>query len=319
MKRQLQRWAGIGLMALAAPVLAQAWPDRPIRVVVPFPPGGPSDIVLRAAADKMQPLLKQPIVLENRPGAGGNLGAAEVARAAPDGYTWLWTPDTVVTVNRHVYKKLGFDAENLVPVSVASLFSQTLVCNRDAGVKTVAELLEKARREKLSYASGGAGVPGHLAMELLLSSSGVQMLHIPYRGPGPATQDVIGGQVPCGFLAGPTVLPHVRSGRLVALAVSGARRSPVLPDVPTVAEAGMAGYDATFMLALFAVKGTPAAVIETFHKALVTALKDPEVVEVLKRTDQEPLGSSQAEARKILADTSEQWGQVARRIHLSLD
>jgi tripartite-type tricarboxylate transporter receptor subunit TctC len=321
MKRQLLRWAGAGLMALglAAPVLAQAWPDRPVRVVLPYPPGGPSDIVIRAMADKMQATLKQPLVVENRSGAGGNLGAAEVARAAPDGYTWLWTPDTVLTVNPHIYRRLGFDPEALVPVTVGSVFSQTLVCNRDTGVSTVAELMNKARREKMSYASGGAGVPGHLAMELLLASSGVQMLHIPYRGPGPATQDVIGGQEATGHLAGPTVLPHVRSGRLVALAVSGARRSPVLPEVPTVAESGVAGYDATFMLTLFAVKGTPAPIVEAFHKAMVEAVKDPAVMEILKRTDQEALGSSQAEARRILVDTSRQWGEVARRINLSLD
>ena len=310
---------GLVVAALAGLAQAQAWPDKPIHVIVPYPPGGPSDIVLRNAAEKMQPVLHQPIIIDNKPGAGGNLGAAEAARAAPDGYTWFWATDSVVTVNPHVYGKLGFATESLVPVTVASTFSQTLVCNPSVGVKTLGELAKKAKATPLNYASGGAGVPGHLAMELFLSSAGIEMQHIPYKGPAPATQDVIGGQVACGFLAGPTVLPHVRSGRLVALAISGARRSPVLPDVPTVAQAGYPGYDASFMLVLFAVKGTPAPIVSAMHKALVDALHAPDVVERLKQTDQEVVGDSPAEAAAALDATSRKWGAVARRIGLKLD
>jgi tripartite-type tricarboxylate transporter receptor subunit TctC len=186
--------------------LAQAqtpWPTKPLRVLLPFPPGGPSDIVMRLAAEKMQIVLKQPIVIDNKPGAGGNLGSAEVARAAPDGYTWLSGTDTLVTVNPHVYKQLGFKVDDLQPVTLGTTFSQTLVCNPALGVKTLAELMTKARAEKLSYASGGAGVPGHLSMELLQSMAGFEMVHVPYKGPAPATQDVVGNQVPCGLLAGP--------------------------------------------------------------------------------------------------------------------
>ena len=217
-----------------------SWPDKPIRVVLPFPPGGPSDIVMRLAAERMQVTLKQPIVIDNKPGAGGNLGAAEVARAAPDGYTWLWGTDTLVTVNPSVYKTLNFKVDDLLPVTIGTNFSQTLVCHPQVGVKTVAELVAKAKASPLSYASGGAGVPGHLSMELLQAMAGFTMIHVPYKGPAPATQDVIGGQVACGLLAGPTVLPHVRAGKLVALAVSGSVRSPALPEVPTMAEAGVA-------------------------------------------------------------------------------
>jgi tripartite-type tricarboxylate transporter receptor subunit TctC len=298
---------------------AQTWPDKPIRVIVPYPPAGPSDIVLRAAAEKMQVVLKQPIVLDNKPGAGGNLGAAEAARAAPDGYTWFWATDNVFTLNPHVYDKPGFKPDDLVPVTIASHFSQTLVCNPALGAKTLKDLIAKAKSEKLNYASGGAGVPGHLAMELLLSAAGVQMQHIPYKGPAPAAQDVIGGQVPCGFLAGPTVLPHIRSGRLVALAVSGAKRSTVLPEVPTVAEAGYPGYDATFMLALFAPKGTPPAIVAAMHKAMVDALKQPDVVEKLRLTDQDVAGSTQQQAIDQIAATSKKWGAVVKRIGLALE
>ncbi|MEG2632490.1 MAG: tripartite tricarboxylate transporter substrate binding protein, partial [Comamonas sp.] len=262
------------LAAGASPGAAQArWPDRPIRVIVPLPPGGPSDIVLRSAAEKMHVLLKQPIVIDNKPGAAGNLGAAEAARAKPDGYTWLWTTDTLVTVNPHIYPKLNFKAEDLQPVMRASAFSQTLVCGQSVGVRTLGELVQKARQTKMSYASGGAGSPGHLTTELLKSAAGIEMMHVPYKGPAPAIQDVMGGQVDCGFLAGPTVLQHVRAGKLVALAVSGAKRSPLLPEVPTVAQAGFPGFDATFSLLLFAPRGTPQPMIDAMHAALAGALQ----------------------------------------------
>ena len=306
-----------------APALAQsagaAWPEKPIRVVLPFPPGGPSDIVMRLAAEKMQAVLKQPVVIDNKPGAGGNLGSAEVARAAADGYTWLFGPDSLVTVNPHVYKQMPFKVEQLVPVTIATQFNQTLVCNPALGVKTAAELIAKAKAEPLSYASGGPGVPGHLSMELLQSMAGFQMRHIPYKGPAPATQDVLGNQVPCGLLAGPTVLPHVRAGRLVALAVSGSRRSPTLPDVPTLAEAGVAGYQADFTLVVFAPRGVPEPILTRFRRVFVDALKAPDVTEKLLAGDQTVVGSTPADAETVLNADSKKWGAVARRIQLGLD
>jgi tripartite-type tricarboxylate transporter receptor subunit TctC len=310
---------GCTAAGLAGAQATGAWPERPIRVVLPFPPGGPSDIVMRQAAEKMQAALKQPIVVDNKPGAGGNLGSAEVARAAPDGYTWLFGPDSLVTVNPHVYKSMPFKVDDLVPVTIATQFNQTLVCNPALGVKSVAELAAKAKAEKLSYASGGAGVPGHLSMELLQSMAGFQMTHVPYKGPAPATQDVLGNQVPCGLLAGPTVLPHVRAGKLVALAVSGSRRSPTLPDVPTMAEAGVAGYKADFTLALWAPKGVPESVLVRFRQAFVDALNAPDLVEKLRAGDQTVVGSSAAEAATTLAADSRKWGAVAKRIQLGLD
>ncbi|MBL8286785.1 MAG: tripartite tricarboxylate transporter substrate binding protein [Rubrivivax sp.] len=276
-------------------------------------------MVIRLAAEKMQAALKQTIVIENRPGAGGNLGTAEVARAAPDGYSWLWGTDTLVTVNPHVYRQPGYKVEDLLPVTVGTTFSQTLVCNPAVGVKSVAELAAKAKTSKLSYASGGNGVPGHLSMELLLHMAGFEMAHVPYKGPAPATQDVIGGQVHCGLLAGPTVLPHVRAGRLVALAVSGATRSPTLPEVPTMAEAGVAGYRADFALAMYAPKGTPEAIVGRFRQAFVDALRAPDVIDKLKAGDQVVVGSTSAEAARTLAADSQKWGEVARRIKLGLD
>ncbi|MBT9597469.1 MAG: tripartite tricarboxylate transporter substrate binding protein [Vitreoscilla sp.] len=320
----LRRTPGLLAMAIAAatPTLGwsqAAWPDKPVRVIVPLPPGGPSDIVLRTALEKMQPVLKQTLVLDNKPGAAGNLGAAEAARAAPDGTTWLWTTDTLITVNPHVYQRLGFKPEDLQPVMRAASFSQTLVCHPAVGVKSVAQLVAKAKAAPMSYASGGAGSPGHLATELFSATAGITMTHVPYKGPAPAMQDVIGGTVECGFLAGPTVLPHVRSGRLLALAVSGAQRSALLPEVPTVAESGYPGFDATFSLVLFAPRGTSEPIVNAMHTAMANALRLPDVVEKLRQSDQVVVVASPAQTAARLAEDSKTWGAVARRIGLSQD
>jgi tripartite-type tricarboxylate transporter receptor subunit TctC len=317
--RLIQTLLATGALAASLGAYAQSWPDKAVKFIVPLPPGGPSEIVLRSAMEKMQATLKQPLVLENKPGAAGNLGAAEVARAAPDGYTWLFTTDTLFTVNPHVYEKLAFKTGDLQPVMRASAFSQTLVCNPGVGVKTVAELVRRAKEKQVSYASGGAGSPGHLSTEQFKTAAGIQMLHIPYKGPAPAMQDVIGGQVDCGFLAGPTVLPHVRGGKLVALAVSGNRRSALLPEVPTVAESGYPGFDSTYSLVLFAPKGTPAPVVQAMHAAMSAALKSPDVVEKLRTSDQVVVAESPADTVTRLTQDSNKWGEVARRINLRLE
>ena len=315
-------WA-LAATTLAATGLAQAqtqnWPDKPLRVIVPLPPGGPSDIVLRGAAPKVQLLLGQPLVVDNKPGANGNIGTAEATRASGDGYTWLWTTDTTLTVNPHVYEKMAFKASDLQVVMRASSFSQTLVCHPKTGLKTVGDLVKKAKGTPLTYASGGAGSPGHLSTELFSAAAGIQMTHVPYKGPAPAVQDMLGGQVDCGFLAGPTVLPHVRAGRLLALAVSGAKRSPILPEVPTVAESGYPGFDASFSLVLFAPKTTPAALVQKMHDALSTALKSPELVDKLAQSDQTVVADSPSEASARLAQDTQRWGEVARRIQLRLE
>jgi tripartite-type tricarboxylate transporter receptor subunit TctC len=309
------------LAIVAAPALqAQTlWPDKPVRIIVPLPPGGPSDIVLRAAIEKMQPTLKQPVLIDNKPGASGNIGAAEAARAAPDGQTWLWTTDTLVTVNPHVYQKLGFKPGDFAPVMRATAFHQTLVCHPGLGLKTVADLVGRAKTRPMSYASGGAGSPGHLTMELFKGAAGVEMTHVPYKGPAPALQDVMGAQVDCGFLAGPTVLPHVRAGKLVALAVSGASRSALLPEVPTMAESGYPGFDASFSLVLYAIKDTPTVIVDAMAKALGSALQQADVVERLRQSDQIVVAASPQDTATRLAADSTKWAAVVKRIGLQQD
>ena len=306
-------------LCAATTSLAQSWPQRPIKVIAPYPPGGPSDIVIRLVSDKVQAILKQPVIIENIPGAGGNIGSAAAARAPADGYTWLITTDTVMTVNPHVYKTMGFKLDDLKPVSVLTSFSQTLVCNPALGVKNLNELIAKSKTQSMSYASGGAGVPGHLSMELLLNMTGMQMVHIPYKGPAPAAQDVLANQVPCGLLAGPTVLPHVRSGKLIALAVSGQSRSPTLPDTPTISEAGVKGYDADFSLVMWAPKQVPDEVVQKFRQALLDGLRLPESVERLKATDQVVIGSTSDDTAARIAKDFAKWGAVTKKIGLSLE
>jgi tripartite-type tricarboxylate transporter receptor subunit TctC len=309
-------------LAIAAAPALQAqtlWPDKPVRIVVPLPPGGPAEIVLRAAIEKMQPILKQPVFIDNKPGASGNIGAAEAARAAPDGQTWLWTTDTLVTVNPHVYQKLGFKPGDFTPVMRATAFHQTLVCHPGLGLKSVADLVGLAKTRPMSYASGGAGSPGHLTTELFKGAAGLEMTHVPYKGPAPAMHDVMGAQVDCGFLAGPTVLPHVRAGKLVALAVSGATRSPLLPEVPTMAESGYPGFDASFSLVLYAIKDTPTVIVDAMSKALDSALRQADLVERLRQSEQTVVAASPHDTDTRLAADSTKWAAVVKRIGLQQD
>lgn len=312
--------AVLALGCLAGNVLAQEWPSRPTRMVINFPPGGPSDILTRMVNERLQAALGQPFVVENRPGAGGNVGADAVAKSTPDGHTFGITPDTVYSVNPLVYRKMPFDPwTDTIPVTLLGSFSQMMVCNPSVAAKTLGELVELAKRDKLNYASGGPGVPGHLATELLLSMTGAAMTHVPYKGPAPATMDVVGGQVPCGFLATPTVLPHVKAGKLRALAVSTLARSPLAPDVPTAVEAGVPGFDAPFFLVLFAPKGTPAAVVARMSGEVSKALAEPAVKDRAAGFDVVTLGGTPEHALSTLRAAAAKWGPVVKRIGLALD
>jgi tripartite-type tricarboxylate transporter receptor subunit TctC len=309
------------LILASAPLgaLAQAWPTQPVKLLDAFPPGAPGDLIARLIQPALQKELGQPVIVDNRPGAGGNIGASEVVRSN-DGHTVLVGPDTMLTINPYLYRKLAFDPmSDLVPVTQLATFSQELVCNPAVGVKSLDELLAATRKEPMSYASGGQGVPGHMAMELLLASTHAQMQHVPYRGPGPATQDVIAGSVPCGFLASPVVGPHVKEGRLVAIAVSGATRLAAQPTVPTVAESGVKGYEATFTEMMAMPKGTSPAVLQRLQRAVAKALADPDVRAKLAALDLQPLANTPEEAVQRIRAENARWKAVAARLDLKLD
>ena len=300
-------------------VQAQAWPNKPVRMVVSFPPGTPGDVTLRTISEKVSAGWGQSMVVDNKPGAGGNIGAEIVANSPGDGYTVLEAPDTVFTINPLVYGKLNYKPENLVPLTALVTFSQMLVCHPSVGVKSVAELTAAAKSKSLSYASGGVGVPGHLVMEMYLAAANIQMSHVPYKGPAPAAQDLLAGQVSCAFLVTNAVAPHVKSGRLIGLAMSGRKRSNLAPEVPTMQEAGIANFDATFAEMLFVPKGTAADVMQRMHSEIEKALRSPEIKEKLAGIDVEPIGSSPEMAAKRIREESERWAPVVKKIGLKLD
>jgi tripartite-type tricarboxylate transporter receptor subunit TctC len=307
-------------LAVAFTTAAHAWPTKPVRMLITFPPGGPSELLTRLVNEKLQDSFKQPFVLENRAGAGGNVGADIVAKAPPDGHLFGITTDTLFTVNPLVYGKMPFDPwKDLVAVSLLGSFSQMMVCHPSVPARDLGELVALAKRERVTYASGGPGVPGHLAAELLLSMSGASMVHVPYKGPAAATTDVMGGQVQCGFLATPTVMPHVAAGRLKALAVSTLKRSPLAPEVPTAAEAGAPGFDAPFYLVLFARSGTPDAVLTAMSRAVADALASPDVRGRAGKMDVEVLGGNPRDATTTLRSAADKWAPVVRRIGLKLE
>lgn len=309
------------LAASFACAQAPAWPTKPVRLLVGSPPGGPSDITARLFADQLSKRTGQPAVVENRPGAGNNLAAGVAAKAEADGHTLVLSPDTVLTVNPLVYRSQNFDARHdLVSVSVLTSFTQMLVCNPQVGVRTMDELVAKARAGRMTYASGGPGVPGHLAAEMFLQASGAKMQHVPYRGPAPATQAVLAGEVDCGFLATPTVIPHVKADKLRALAVSSATASPLAPDVPTLARAlRQPELDATFRLVLQAPSGTPPAVVAQIERHAGEIMKDPQVRAKLQASDLVAQGTTSAQAQQQMKTEMARWEPLVRRLELKAD
>lgn len=309
------------LTASIAAAQAPAWPTKPVKILVGSPPGGPSDITARVFADQLSKRTGQPAVVENRPGAGNNLAAGVAAKAEADGHTLVLSPDTVLTVNPLVYRSANFDARNdLVSASVLTSFTQMLVCNPKVGVKTLDELVAKAKADRMTYASGGPGVPGHLAAEMFLQAAGAKMQHVPYRGPAPATQAVLAGEVDCGFLATPTVIPHVKADKLRALAVSSATPSPLAPDVPTLAKAlRQPELDATFRLVLQAPTATPPAVVAQIERHAAEIMKDPQVRAKLQASDLVAQGTTSAQAQQLMKTEVARWEPLVKRLDLKAD
>jgi tripartite-type tricarboxylate transporter receptor subunit TctC len=297
------------------PAAAQAWPNKPIRLMVPFPPGGSTDIVARIVAQKLGERLGQSLVVENRGGAGGTIGTAQVAKAAPDGYTLTVASTSTHVVAPHVYSKLEYDpVKDFTPIGLMAVSPYLLVVNPALPAKTLQEFVNHARAQpgKLNYASAGVGSTTHLAMEMLKTSSKTFMLHIPYNGNGPAGAAVIAGQVEALFGSLPALLPHAKSGRARALAVGTPKRSPSLPDVPTVAESGYPGFDASLWLALMAPAGTPPAIVERVNREMVALINTPETREAFDKAGTEQLTGTPAALAAMIRDGLPKYAAIVK-------
>ena len=294
---------------------AQPWPAKPIRLMVPFPPGGSTDIVARIVAQKLSERLGQSIVIENRGGAGGTLGTAVVAKAAPDGYTLGVASTTTHVVAPSVYARLEYDpVKDFAPVGLMAVSPYLLAVTPSLPVKTLQELIALAKKQpgKLNYASAGVGSTTQLAMEMLKSASGTFMLHIPYNGNGPAGTALIAGQVEVLFGSLPALLPYAKSGRARALAVGTPRRSPSLPEVPTVAESGYPGFDASLWLAIMAPAGTPAPIIERLNKEIGTVIAAPDTREAFDKAGTEPLTGTPADLAAMIRSGIPKYAQIIK-------
>jgi tripartite-type tricarboxylate transporter receptor subunit TctC len=306
---------------LASGAFAQDWPARPVHVVVPYPAGGPNDIIVRIVGKRLGETLGQPIVVENRPGAGGNIGTDSVAKSAPDGYTLVSVGPGALIINP-LLGKVPYDTmRDFAPVTIMAVAPNALVAHPSFPAKSVRELIALAKQKPgtINYASGGSGSTPHLAAALFAEMAKVQLTHIPYKGTGPATADLIGGQVQIAFLGIPTVLPHIRSGKLRALAVTGKQRSPELPGVPTVDEAGVPGYELSPWYGLLAPAGTPRAVVERLAAEVTKIVRNPAMREQLSAQGAEPEGGTPDAFAKTLRADAAVWGKVVKEAGIRAD
>jgi tripartite-type tricarboxylate transporter receptor subunit TctC len=311
-------FAGLPLLiaaALCAPSLqAQEYPTRPIRMIVPYPPAGGTDIVARTISEPLAAVLGQPIIIENRGGAAGNLGTDIAAKSAPDGYTILFTLSSH-TINPKLYDKLPFDVEkDFIPISLAAYIPQILVANPALPANNIKELIALAKAEpgKLNFASVGTGSPGHIAGELFKLKTGVDMVHVPYKGGGPAVTDTLGGQVQLLFVSMPAALQYVKAGKLKALAVTSDKRSAAAPDIPTIAESGVPDCIVNSWYGALVPAKTPPAIVSKLQAAFAKVLQMPQVKERLFAQGAEATYSTSAEFERLIHDELKQWEFVIR-------
>jgi tripartite-type tricarboxylate transporter receptor subunit TctC len=314
MEKILAACFGCALAALSCGTAAQGYPVKPIRVVVPYAPGGATDLTARLVGQKMQEAMKQNVLVDNRPGAGGVIGADIVAKAAPDGYTVLIAVPAEIAILPHLQKMPYNVARDLAPVSLAAVTPLILVVHPSLPVRSVKELIAfaRARPGQLTYASAGTGGVQHLSGELLKITMKLDMAHVPYKGAGPVMPDLIGGHVPMFFSGMPPAMPHVKAGKLRALAVTTPRRSPAAPDVPTMAEAGVPGFDISNWFAYFVPSGTRADVIVRLNSEVNRGLKQPDVREKLANVGAETVGTSPEELAKFVRSESEKFARLVK-------
>jgi tripartite-type tricarboxylate transporter receptor subunit TctC len=295
---------------------AQKYPERPIRFVVPFPPGGSTDIAARSLADKLSASLGQTVIVENRAGANGAIGTTEVARAAPDGYTILFAADPVTTLHL-VVKNLAFDTlRDFVPVTQVTTQPLALAVHPSVPAQTVRELIAyaKANPGKLSFCHSGTGSGQHLSGELFKKMAGIDMVHVPYKGGGPAVQDLVAGQVPVGVLGSTPLIPHHKSGRIRILAFTSLERFPPMPDIPTLHESGLTGFQTSQWLGLLAPRGTRDEVVQKLYAETAKVLALAEVRERLAQAALQPVGSAPREFAAVVRADIERWGKLTREL-----
>jgi tripartite-type tricarboxylate transporter receptor subunit TctC len=304
----------------SVPVRADDWPSRPIQMIVPFGAGGAADIIARLVGDKLAAALGQPVVIEDKPGAGGNIGAGLVARANPDGYTLLMSGSPTHSVGPYLYKNLSYDPmRDLPPVAMIAVAPNLLVVNSSLPVKSVADLvaLARAKPHTVTYSSAGIGTSGYLAAELLKAKANLDISHVPYKSGPEAVTGVLSGNVTFIFFTLPPLLPQVEAGQLRALAIASAERSPLVPNVPTIAEAGYSGFDVIAWYALFAPRGTPPAVVDRLSKEIEKILQRDDVRTELARLGAEPHYLSPQGLTDYVAAESPKWGPLLKDIKAS--
>jgi tripartite-type tricarboxylate transporter receptor subunit TctC len=319
-----RRLAAAGLSALAVgsvlPAAAQApWPSKPVRFVNSFPPGGPSDIIARSVADVLQAQWKQPVIVENKAGASGNIGTDFVAKSAPDGYTVLIGIDTTVTVNPHIYKGMPFKPADLRPLMVMASSGLLIGVHPSTGFKTLQDLVAAGRTKGVSFSSAGNGSPGHLAAAVMTEAAGVKINHIPYKGNTPAVTAVLSGEVNGGVLATPGMLPHVKAGKITALAVTSRQRSRLAPEIPTVADAGLKNLEQEVLYVAWVAAATPEPIVQALQKGFADALGRADVQARLENLDLFYEGLTGAAAGKRLQDLSDRYARVIKATGMKVE
>jgi tripartite-type tricarboxylate transporter receptor subunit TctC len=307
--------SAMALAILLAPAWAQNFPSRPVRIVIAFPPGGPTDFVGRLVADKMTSLLGQRVFIDNKPGANGTLGGGDVAKSDPDGYSLFLTTAGAVTVSPHIMANMPFDTfRDFVPIALVTKVSEVLVVSPKLGIKSVKELVALAKEKPgaITFASTGIGSPPHLAQLMLDTSAGVTFLHVPYRGAAPAVTDMLGGQVQVVSLDVPVVISQIQAGTLIPIGIAGDKRDAILPDVPTLAEQGYPNTDASNWYGLLAPAKTPPDIIAKLNKAVNDALNDAQVHEKLVKAGATPVGGTPEQLGTFMKAEYEKWGRVVK-------
>ncbi len=315
MRARIVASAIAAVAAAVSPAVAADYPTRPVNLVLGFAPGGPSDVIARILSRKLEQLLRQPVVIENRTGAGGSVAGQAVARATPDGYTLLLATGSILAINQHLYKNVGYDSEkDFEPISVIGTQTNVLYVHPSVPARSLAELIALARANpgKLNFGSGGNGTPAHLAGELLKIEAKLEMTHVAYRGTGPALQDVIAGHIQTAFSPATPLVSHVQSGAIRPLAVTTLARTSILPNVPTIAESGFPGFEATTWHGLVAPVGTPKDVVATLHRAMNETLNDPEIRKALTNLGVDVVGNTPEEFRAYIRSEIPKWAGIVR-------